>query len=68
MEKKTCDRCGKETEVLREWILDDEPNMMLCDSCWGFWEAEADYEYERQKEEGYFIDNPDHERDIKEDK
>ena len=60
-----CDRCGKElASFTYSEDVEDEPRI-LCPSCRDWLEVQADYEYERQKEEGWF-DNPDHERDIKE--
>lgn len=60
-----CDRCNKEVASFTEMEDIDGNAMILCPSCKDYMEAQADYEYQRQKEDGWF-DNPDHERDIKE--
>ena len=47
-----CQKCEKEVDNLLPLIRDDDETLMICNACWGYEDARADYEYERQKEEG----------------
>lgn len=46
-----CDRCNLElaTNVV---LVDDDENIYLCKKCFDKADLHADYEYERQREEG----------------
>jgi hypothetical protein len=46
-----CDRCRKQDHLL-ELVRNNEESEMLCHSCWGYIDAMADIEYDRQREEG----------------
>jgi hypothetical protein len=47
-----CEKCEKEAPSLLPLIRDDDETIYLCPRCWGYEDARADAEYERQKEEG----------------
>ena len=46
-----CDLCGKTAELNR-MLYNNEDDKYLCSDCWDKEEARADFEYERQREEG----------------
>jgi transcription elongation factor Elf1 len=46
-----CDRCQKEVASFSSVEDLDGGAMILCPSCKDYMEAQADYEYERQKED-----------------
>jgi hypothetical protein len=50
-----CDICKKEMASFKQLFRDDEI-LVICPGCFNKEEARADYEYERQKEEGCFTD------------
>lgn len=47
----TCDICGKEMASFTHIINNEEP-LVVCVGCRDREEVRADYEYERQREEG----------------
>lgn len=47
-----CDHCHKDFPKLLELHINNEEYQALCPNCWGWNDARADIEYERQKEEG----------------
>jgi hypothetical protein len=61
-----CDLCGEQSIGLEPMLYHTGEKMMLCIKCWDNETARGDYLYEQMKE-NYDPNNPDHERDIKED-
>jgi hypothetical protein len=71
-----CDLCGK-SAILKPMVYNNDEDKMLCSSCWSDEECRGDMEYERWKDEQselgegrkvYDPDDPDHERDIPEER
>lgn len=70
-----CEICCK-LAILKPMLYNNDEDKMLCPECWGSEEARGDMEYERWKDEQselgerkeYDPDDPDHERDIREER
>jgi hypothetical protein len=48
----TCEKCEKEVKELFPMLYSDGDKLMICQECVDAEDMRADYEYERQREEG----------------
>jgi ribosome-binding protein aMBF1 (putative translation factor) len=60
-----CEKCEKQAKELFKVMYMHGEDLYVCQDCYDYECMRGDMEYERQKEEG-MLDNPDHERDKKE--
>lgn len=60
--KGNCELCEKYSEKLEIMVYNNDEDKWLCPECWDSEGMRGDYEYDRQREEEYDPDNPDHER------